>query len=514
MALSVQQVMEYVNKLRSEKDNFWEVYQEAFFWTRPQENVFNDKTAGERKGVEVFDSTAEDATETFAHRYQNALMPQEQEWCKFVLGKGFKKQIKQVNGDEIGQALIDEIEVKLQDQTDIFNEYFNKSNLHLEFRKSFRDLAIGTFCAIINEEEDQEMPFSASSVPLHTLSVGEGPMGTITDTSRDIEVKGNNVLSRWPRATLSSSLSKIITAEPQKKITFIECCIFNRKDKVYEYYIIWDTEAGKEFVFQTTFLTNPFIVNRYLTTAEEALGRGPAIIKLADIKSLNKMREFRLKGLARAAGGIFLAEDDGIFNPFLDNFEPDSVIAVERTDSIKEMEYRGNPQAMEYEIQPLVAGIKEAYFSTDIHPQDDPVRSATEVVIRNQKDLEKQRGGYSRAKVELLDGVVTRIVDILVRRNIMDEITVNKNVISFQYAGPLAMAQDRADLTVIGEAISMSNQLVGPERTAQAYNLDRIARAPADKLGIDKNMLNTAEEKQAAMQQQQAAAEQLAQQGG
>jgi hypothetical protein len=66
-------------------------------------------------------------------------------------------------------------------------------------------------------------------------------------------------------------------------------------------------EKSKTMLYDQDFATQRFIVFRWHVVPGETFGRGPAMQVLPDVRTLNKMVEFKLSALALAVGGVYTA---------------------------------------------------------------------------------------------------------------------------------------------------------------------------------------------------------------
>ena len=60
----------------------------------------------------------------------------------------------------------------------------------------------------------------------------------------------------------------------------------------------------------------PYVIGRFEKASGELWGRSPADIAMPDIKTINKIRELELKGLATAVHPPLIAPDQGIIGTF------------------------------------------------------------------------------------------------------------------------------------------------------------------------------------------------------
>lgn len=504
-------VCDYAGKLRLRRDLMRGIYQDAFDYCRPNVNEWDATTEGDERQIDIYDDTAIEAVPKFAARFKEALIPDGMNWFNFELPEYIKQQIRDSEGDIAALDIIDKIELDLQRQSDIFFDYIHRSNLNVVADEAFNDLAIGTMGFWINETDDQVMPFRFAAIPLHQMLIGEGEDGTVADVGKEYEEQAQNIVGKWnERGSIHPDLARKAKDKPDGKVKMLEITIKDRVQGIWHYYVI-DTDHKHE-IFHWEFTTNPAIVLRYRRNTSEVFGRGPCIFKLPTIRVLNTREELLLRSEHRTAGGIFLASDDGVIDPYTTSIIPDTIIPVADVEkSLRELPYQGRIEIVEQRRINQQDEVKRAFFAKEFANPADPVRSATEMSIAYQEMLQDMGGSFGRIKREFLDQFVTRVTDILVRRGSMKEITANREVVNYRYTSALARAQDTKDLEALQSTIALSNQLVGPEVTNQEYNAGRVSRSIGDRLGVDKDMQNTPEEKEQMQKQRQAMMQQAAQ---
>ena len=68
------------------KDDFRDLYDEAYEFALPQRNLYDGywegKVGGSKKMARVFDSTAINSTQRFANRLQSGIFPPQRSWCR------------------------------------------------------------------------------------------------------------------------------------------------------------------------------------------------------------------------------------------------------------------------------------------------------------------------------------------------------------------------------------------------------------------------------------------------
>ena len=125
------------------RDQFRTLLQECYDYVLPDRELFRSHSPGEKRGKEIYDSTATMAVNEFASRMQASICPPYRQWSKFVPGPGLPKE--QRESDELLQYL--------DEQTDLFFSYLNHSNFAIRSHETFLDLAVGTGALTLELDE-------------------------------------------------------------------------------------------------------------------------------------------------------------------------------------------------------------------------------------------------------------------------------------------------------------------------------------------------------------------------
>jgi hypothetical protein len=238
---------------------------------------------------------------------------------------------------------------------------------------------------------------------------------------------------------------------------------------------------------------------------------------LPDVKTCNKIVEYVLRNAALSISGIYTAADDGVINPYSIRLAPGAIIPVgsndSRNPSLRPLERSGDIQLGALVLEDLRTRINKALFAEPFGEMDQPVKSATEMALRNQELVQDSGSAFGRMQTEFVEKVLRRTVYILTRAGKIPPIRVDGREVTIKHTSPLARAQDQEDLVALNQYIQTIGQL-GPEVLALGTKLEDLPAFVGEKLGIDQDLLRDEAERQemqeqaaqAAQQQQEAAA--------
>lgn len=485
--------------------NLWRsLHQEAMDYATPQRETFTIRAEGQRKNHFIYDSTAEEGVEQFTARIQSSLMPTQQQWMDLTAGTSIPKDEE----EQVNKAL--------KDATDVFFANLNHSNFDTEITPALNDLSIGTGCILVEENDfDETSAFKFTDVPLAELYIEKPARGAVKSSWRKQKVESGNVEATWPNADIPVELKKIIEKDPNQEIDILNGFLFNQKSKLYDQVVIWK----KHLLFTQEFKTRRMIVFRWSLTPGEGYGRGPAIKKLPDIRTANKIVELILGNAALQMSGVYTGISDGMFNPNTARIAPGTIIPVGSNDNanptLKALTPSGSLGIADNTLEDIRNSINKAFFSSPLGEITDPVRSATENIIRNQEFLKQSGASIGRLKSELIEPIVDACVDILIERGKMVPLKVNGEEVTIKQNSPLSNAEDLENFQNTNLWLSTLSQFIPAEVLALKVKIEDLPSAFQKQLGTDPKLIRSeAETKKVSEQITEAAGQQLQQQQG
>ena len=508
MAMSIPEGLGTVPKLLKRfgvaetRYNLWRsLHQEAMDYSMPQRETFTIHSEGQRKNVILFDSTAEEGAKQFASRIQGSLLPSWQQWMNLTAGG----DVPEDEQENVNKAL--------KDSTDTFFNHLNHSNFDTEITPSLLDLAIGTG-AILTEENDfdENSALKFTNMPLAEISIEKPARGGIKNVWRKQKVEAGNIKITWPNAELPSELEKLTKDKPETEVEIINGFLFNNKTKLYDQVVIWK----KSLIFTQSFNKKRLIVFRWSLTPGEAYGRGPAIEKLPDIKTANKIVELRLGNGALQMSGVYTGRSDGMFNPHTARIAPGAIIPVMSNDNanptVRPLTPSGNINITREDLEDARNSIRKAFFSQPLGDISDPVRSATENVLRNQEFLKQSGAQIGRLKSELIEPLVDACIDILQERGKIAQLRVDGKDVTMKQTSPLAQAEDLENFQNTQLWLSTMAQFVPQEILALKVKVEDLPEEFQKQLGVNPKLIRSeAESEGVANQVTEAASAQLSQ---
>jgi len=510
MRLTPEQILKRQVAAQAKKDEFQQLYQDAYEFALPQRQlygVWEGGATGSKKMQRVFDSTAINSTQRFANRLQSVVFPPQRKWAKLEAGSDIPADRRQQ-----AQAVLEVYQDKMFTM-------LNQSNFDIAMGEFLLDLAVGTACMMVQPGDDVQ-PLNFIPVPLFLVSYEEGANGQVDNVYRRMRMKGESIQRQWPDAEIPQDMQRRIENKPTDDIELLEATIYDHKRGDYCYHVI-DKVSKTEIVYRRRKMS-PWVISRYMKVAGEIYGRGPLMTALPDIKTLNKVKELLLKNASLAVAGVYTAADDGVLNPNTVKIVPGAIIPVARNGGSQGPALLALPRSGDFNVSQLVindmtASIKRILLDESLPPDNMSARSATEIVERMKELAQNLGSAFGRLINETMIPVTAKILEVMDERGLIDmPLRVNGLEVKVTPVAPLAMAQNMEEVNAIMQYMQISQSLGTDGQLA--IKTDMLVDYLADKLGVPAAVRNTAAERAVLMeemrnqQQQQAIAQAMAMQ--
>ena len=486
--LKPEQIIARQQLAQTRKDEFQQIYQDAYEFALPQRQlygVWEGGSTGTKKMQRVFDSTAISSTQRFANKLQSVVFPPQRKWSKLEPGSSIQDKNQR-----------DQLQGVLDAYNDIAFAALKQSNFDIAIGEFLLDLAVGTACMMVQPGDDVS-PLNFVPVPLFLVTYEEGANGQVDNVYRKMRMKGESIERQWPDAKIPDEMQRRIEQKPTDDIELLEATIYDYTRGDYCYHVI-DKISKQEIVYRRR-ATSPWVISRYMKVAGEIYGRGPLITALPDIKTLNKTKELLLKNASLAVSGVYTAADDGVLNPNTVKIVPGAIIPVARNGgpqgaSLQPLTRSGDFNVSQLVINDLTASIKRILLDESLPPDNMSARSATEIVERMKELAQNLGSAFGRLINETMIPLMSKILEVLDERGLIDlPLRVNGLEVKVSPVAPLAMAQNMEEVNAIMQFMQLS-QAMGTDGQL-ALKMDRVVDYVADKLGVPYGVRNTAAER-------------------
>ena len=485
--MSYEKVNKRVQRAQKTKQQWKGYIDELYAFFLPEKNL-STPTASK---VNLFDSTTTDAISDYASRMESSLVPAGRRWMKLEAGSEIPKEEEH------------QVNQKLEDMTTVLFNNINSSNFSSQINECFLDLGISTGAIIVEQGDGIQSSLRFRSVPLQDLILERSEKGIVETVFREITIPYLDLKGLFPDADeLPNDYLIKYKQNPSLDITLIEG-VMKTESLVSPYRSVLLFPEGKVFLRDQKLESSPWIVFREATTSGETFGRGRAMRCLADAKTLNKVMEYYIDTCELLGNPIYTAVDDGIINPATIVVRPKTIIPVQSADSIRPLAQSGNPELNMDLMSRLQDSIRRAMLSKPFGKIDEtPVRSATEMSIRNA-DLASTAGAASgRIQTELLERLISRCVFVLKQVGKIADFRVNGKEVKIKFTSPSARQQDEIDLATTLRFLD-TLQAFPPEMIEQTVKVEDVPKYIAEQLGVSANLIRSPQEREAKEAEQQ-----------
>ena len=218
-------------------------------------------------------------------------------------------------------------------------------------------------------------------------------------------------------------------------------------------------------------------------------------------------------------GGMWIAEDDGVLNPYTVRIGPRKVISANSVDSMKRLDDGTNFQIADYLITNLQGGIRKKLMADQLPPIGTQQMTATE--IHTRVELIRQMLGpmYGRLQSEYLKSILDRCFGLALRSGVLGQPPQElwgRNL-SFKFVSPLARSQRMEEVMATEQYVASVGAMAQVDKTIlDNIDFDAVAVLVGTGRGVPQTIMRTADEVQELRkarqkaQEEQAAAQQQA----
>lgn len=491
------------SELEQDQRSWLNLWQEIADYVQPRKgNIAFKRSSAQQQTEKLMDSTAPHANELLAASMQGALTSSAFRW--------FSLAIRDVDLKENHP-----IAIELQNCSDDMFAAFNESNHSSETHEVYLDGPCFGTAAILAEERRPTLnvPGGAlrfTALPPGSFAIDENDEGMVDTVFRKFSLSARAAVSAFSEGKITkvgAQVQAALKTNANQRFDFLHC-IYPRTDNAIPlghalpatkkpYGSVWVDMVGRVMVRESGYEELPIMVPRWTKTSGEIYGRGPGIIALPDIKTLNKAVELKLKAWAKAVDPPIMVRDEGVVGQV--KFRSAGITYVRDMDSIKPLtELSGNMQVADMEEEKLRQSIRRMFYSDQLQLQEGPQMTAYEVQVRYELMQRILGPTLGRLQVEYLNPLINRVFWIRLRssakdssyRKVQDWCKANNKALDVEYEGPLAKAQRLAESTAMQRYFQIVLPLVQAKPDIlDNVDLDFVAREHAESVGTPAKML-------------------------
>ena len=467
------------------KERWFSLYKDLYTYVIPDRDAFNIKfnyrDEGKPTGLQMWDNAALLSAYQRANDLHGLLLPQDRVWGKLSLDPHLIKQ----NQISEQQPLLDEVNDRL-----FF--YLNQSNLARMVASSNLDLVGGT-AALWIESIDDHTPLYFRSIPAIALTIEYSTDDVLNTCWYQCRLSGRKIVEDFPQYKNKNNLLD----QPNELFTVIYGQVKLKENKFYLYAILEDDpliplwEAERDY--------NQIIIYRDRVRPGECEGRGIGIDLLPTIRDLNRIIEYSRKNLAFKANPPLFYDADKYFNPHLFRKWSGAMIARNPNgrNPLEALQMPKYPEVLEH-IRDLRQIVRDGFQVDPIGEVNTPVKSATEVSIRENRAQRTSATDISRLINELPKQVFTISAKILAKRRLLAQDRsisgINPHLLRFDFQSPLYDLQKQDDLSHFTMMAQILQQFGGEGAVLTATKMEEVLLFLADKLNLPAKLMKSKEE--------------------
>lgn len=461
---------------------------------------------------EVYDSTAIIACKQLAAAMQANITTFSQRWFDLSFSDD------DMNSDHVAMEWIQEVERAVYDA-------LVESNFDVEIAECFLDLCSMGTTILTEEEEEDGSSLLFTALPLRECVFEE-----------DSKKQGSAIYRRrWMTAIqLDDKFGDDIPDKIKDQLDSPEAgttthevifAIFPRKENKdadtsgllapnarpigYKYILKASSELLGE---EGGYYEMPGYVTRWAKTGGSKWGYSPAMECIADIRTLNAVKEATLEAAGKAIDPANLTEDGTIIGDL--DLQRGGLTTVTNIDGLRPYESGTRFDVSNLQIEFMTQAIRDAFFQNQLELKESPAMTATEVNVRYELMQRLLGPVVARLKTDLLDPAIQRTFNILWRRGALPELPEGYDIgdLNIEYNGILPRAQKAEVAGAISEYVAEIASIaeVFPD-ILDNIDSDAMARERAILRGVPMKIMRSDEEVD-QMRKQRAEAQEEAQQ--
>ncbi len=503
----VQALLKRAQQARGRRDAIAGLMQACYRLAMPERDSWSQAGGSGGAGnvrARIYDSTAVASVSRFANRLVQALFPPDQRWAALRPAPALESRPDP------------ELDQMLDDATKLLFQHVAASRFDSAINEWAHDLAAGTACLLIQNGRlggrAGQALFQFTAVPVGRVAIDEGPDGAVDGVFFEQDLPARNVRRASPDArTIPDDVLRSERDAPETVVRLQMMTVFDVATRHWVMAVVH--EGSRTVLVERRMRTNPWIITRWLKIPGEVWGRGPLMMALPDVQTLNKTLELLLKNASLELAGVWTARDDGIFNPAVVRMIPGAIIPVGSNGgplgaTLKRLESGTNFNVSQLVIDKMQTGVRQMLFDNPLPPEVQAGLTATEVSARIRQ-FQQDTGAFGRLNAEAVAPIVLRLIDILDDAGelpgALDWFVADR--VRAVATSPLALVQSRADAQSVLEFINAMASLGQMGGMVIQNSLDQKKLGPwlARQFGVPAALVPKPEEQDAAEQATQTA---------
>ncbi len=496
-------------KAWQDKAHYQKLYDDAYEFAIPYRRPASRDGKGNDRVDRLFDNTAIVSTFRFAGQLQQDLFPPGQPF--FVLKPGPISKLALAANKRDAAKLARELAA----MSEVIQAFFQTGEFDNAVNEMCVDLAAGT-AALMVLEGDSARPVRFVCLPSDEVAIEMGGYGETVGIFWKTKMSRRSIKAAFPRGKFPDEFIRKDNSDPDEEIEIQQDFIYDPAARRWKF--LAHLAESKEPIATATHRTQRVAVPRYYRVPGEAYGRGPILLALPTIKTLNKAMELMLKSAAYQMLGIWAYRPGTGFNPDTADRRPGAFWAMTSTGGPLGADVqRLDMSSGKLDVAQLVTAELRLQVQTALHDDRLPEqgatpRSAAEIMARMKRIASNYMGAFGRLVNEIIPVIVKAVIEIAYRKKLIArQIDIDTLLIKIDVLSPIAAALRAEAMTKIVEFMQLVIAIKGqPQALDMLVKTDEALALIGSEIGVPPQLLLTAEERKALQDKMAAAAAELA----
>ncbi len=484
-------VMRRADRAWIDKQAWQSLYDDAYEFAIPYRRPPRQVSRGANRVDRLFDSTAITSAMRFAGQLQQDLFPPGQPF--FALRPGPVTRLAQAKEQE-------PIKLQLEAVSRFVEPFFMSGEWDQAMHEMCVDLGAGTGCMLILEGT-ADRPVRFVTLPIDEIALEQDGYGEIMALFWRTKMRKRAVRMAFPSGRFPTTWADDTDQQQNDECELVQAFVVEGGG----WRLMAYTTGSVEPIVTQRYRTRPFLAPRYYRVPGEEYGRGPILLALPMIKTLNKAMELTLKAAAIQMLGIWGYRPGGSFNPDTARIAPGVFWALQSTGGVLGPDVqRLDPATGRIDVSNIILQDLRAQVQAAMHDQSLPDKGATpvsasEVIARMKQVQQNYVGAYGRLIHEIVPVAVRRVIEILYNaRLLQNEIAIDQLLVQTEVLSPMAAALRLAHVEPVINYIAVCAQVSAAPASIDMHvkrpeALDRLGEA----MGVPQSLRPTADERQA-----------------
>lgn len=436
------------------KGRWLALYKELYWYVIPDRDAFNVRFNYDDRGKpttqQIWDDTAVIGAYQRANDLHGLLMPKDRVWGKFTPDPNL---ISNQNIEQ-GKLLMDEINERVY-------FYLNRSNISRVVSASNLDLLGGTGVIWVESPSDTN-PLYFRSIPAVATYLEYSTDDVVNNAWFSQKMSGYQVLKLFP--DYSGKQLEALNSQPEKQY-LVNYGQIEVKENLFYIYACLDIDRDYP-LFEYEKPYKQLLIYRDRVRPGEVEGRGVGLDMLPTIIDLNKLKRDRQMSFDFKGNPPIFYDTMDYINPYAFRQWAGAFIprAPGQRNPLEAFQMPEFPSVVQ-EIQDSRDQIRKAFMVDPLGEIDQPVKTATEISIRENRAQRSSATDISRLINELSMQVYETAAHILESRNLLVKdrkaTGFQTHNLRFDFKSPLYDLQNQADINDFVTNMQIKQQFMG-----------------------------------------------------